>query len=272
MKILLSLNYRHFKITPNEIISLLKKYDNNNIIKGFEVSIKYDNDLVYLEQLAGICKNKGYLLRLHAPTLININKYKEYFDFVNKIAQIYENHLNVVFHPINAESVEKSISETVRYLKHIYEYIEVKRYNKIIISIENLNDINGVQRIKKENIEGILKKFEKLKFTYDIGHELIDNNFVSNLSNLLLERLNNVHIHIYKGNRDHYPILEKNEKSIKVLMALEEIKNKGYNDIIVAEYALDYIEGNDFNTKMINYIRHSIMLGDNKKINGQLKN
>ena len=50
-------------------------------------------------------------------------------------------------------------------------------------------------------------------------------------------------------------------------MALEKIKNKGYNDVIVAEYALDYIEGNDFNTKMINYIRHSIMLGDNKIIN-----
>lgn len=267
MKILLSLNYRHFKITPNEIISLLKKYDNNNIIKGFEVSIKYDNDLVYLEQLAGICKNKGYLLRLHAPTLININKYEKYFDFVNKIAQTYENYLNVVFHPINSESIEKSISETVRYLKHIYEYIEVKKYNKIIISIENLNDINGLERIKKENIEDILKKFKKLKFTYDIGHELIDNKFVSNLSNLLLERLNNIHIHIYNGNRDHYPILEKNKKSTKVLMALEKIKNKGYNDVIVAEYALDYIEGNDFNTKMINYIRYSIMLGDNKKIN-----
>ncbi len=267
MKILLSLNYRHFKITPNEIISLLKKYDNNNIIKGFEVSIKYDNDLVYLKQLAGICKNKGYLLRLHAPTLININKYEEYFDFVNKITQIYEDSLNVVFHPINAESIEKSISKTVQYLKHIYEYIEIKRYKRIIISIENLNDINGLERIKKENIEGILKKFEKLKFTYDIGHELIDNNSVSNLSDLLLDRLNNIHIHAYDGNKDHYPILRENEKSIKVLMVLEEIKNKGYNDVIVSEYALDYIEGNDFNTKMINYIRYSIMLGDNKRIN-----
>ena len=73
------------------------------------------------------------------------------------------------------------------------------------VSIENLNDINGLERIKKENIEGILKEFEKLKFTYNIGHELIDNNFVSNLSNLLLERLNNIHIHIYNENRDHYP-------------------------------------------------------------------
>ncbi|MGN1383776.1 MAG: hypothetical protein ACI4XD_00565 [Clostridia bacterium] len=72
MKIILSLNYRHFKITPNELISLLKKYDNNNVVKRFEISIKYNNDLVYIEKLAKICKNEGYLLRLHAPTLINM--------------------------------------------------------------------------------------------------------------------------------------------------------------------------------------------------------
>ncbi|MGN1383775.1 MAG: hypothetical protein ACI4XD_00560 [Clostridia bacterium] len=107
---------------------------------------------------------------------------------MNKITQIYENYLNVVFHPIDAKRIEKSISKTVQYLKHIYEYVKVKKYNKIIISIENLNDIN----------------------------------------------------------------------------ALEKIKDEGYDNVVVTEYALDYIEGNDFISKMVNYIRYSIMLGDKK--------
>lgn len=262
MKIVLSLNYRHFKITPSEFIELLKEYDKNNIIKGFEISIKYYSDRIYIEQLAKICKSEGYLLRLHAPTLMEPYKYEEYFDFANKIAQIYGNKINVVFHPTNAENIDKSILKTIDYLKHIYKYIELKKYDKVIISIENLNNINSLERLKKEDLEEILKKFKKLKFTYDIGHELIDDKLNTEMSDILLKRLNNLHIHIFNENKDHYPIIEKNEKSIKILEAIEKIKNNGYNGILVTEYAIDYIDGNSFISRLINYIKYSIMIGN----------
>ena len=47
---------------------------------------------------------------------------------------------------------------TEKYVDELLKYIEVKRYN-MMLSIENLNDTEKMQRLKKEDIKKILKKY-----------------------------------------------------------------------------------------------------------------
>lgn len=49
---------------------------------------------------------------------------------------------------------------------------------KIKISLENLNDINGKKRLKKENLIDFLLKTKEIGFTYDICHENGKKNYV----------------------------------------------------------------------------------------------
>ena len=113
-----------------------------------------------------------------------------------------------------------------------------------------MNDINKIERLKKEGLVEILERQHNLKFTYDIGHEIIEGIKTEKLVPELEERLNNIHIHTYKKNLDHYPIKNINdEKTIKKLL------NKySDNKTVVLEYALDYIEGDKFEIKLKNYI------------------
>lgn len=135
--------------------------------------------------------------------------------------------------------------------------MENNEYNKITISIENLNDLENYKRLKRDKIKDILVKYPKLKFTYDIGHELIDGNLQLSLSEIFLERINNVHVHIFEGKEDHYPIIELNEKEQVLLTAIKKLKENGYDDILVTEYSFDYIDGNNYEEKLVNYIIYS---------------
>lgn len=257
MKILLSLNYKFFNLEPDKLIELIKKYDEENLISGFEIATNSKKDELYVLKLAKIALKNEYIVNLHSPSFENIEDAKKYLDFAVKISKIMQRKTNIVYHPINAESINESKEKTKEQIKEIMKYVEENNcYDNIELSIENLNDINGIKRLKKEDLIEILETQKSLKFTYDIGHEVIDGIKTEKLLNILDEKLNNIHIHTYQKNLDHYPIKNMNEQeTIKKLL-----EKYGDNKTVVLEYAIDYVDGENFETKFKNYIEGSKIL------------
>lgn len=262
MNKLLSINYKFFKVEPQKLIEIINKNNNKNQIQGFEVTVSNRKEQKYLLEFAQKAKENNYILNLHSPTLSSIEEYKDYINFTVKVSEITKRKTNIVFHPINAENNLKSIEITNNYIKKLLKYMLEKEYNKNIeLSIENLNDINNLKRLKKEDLIEILDKNKDLKFTYDIGHELVDGIVPEIEEKLLIERLNNVHIHTHLGKEDHHP-LQKNEKDLVITnKILDKISTKKENISVVLEYALDYIDGVNFEFKMEKYIKSLDFLG-----------
>ena len=251
MKILLSLNYKFFNLEPRKLIELIRKYDENNLIKGFELATKSQEEQEYSLYLVQLALEEGYIVNLHSPCFEGENEIKEYIEFAVKMSKIMNRKINIVYHPINANSINESKRNTEIQIEKIMKYIEKNDYYKNVeFSLENLNDINGIKRLKKEDLIEILEKQKDVKFTYDIGHAIIDGIKTEKLVNILEERLNNIHIHEYQKNLDHYPIKNINEKEV-IKKLLEKYGN---NKTVVLEYALDYIEGENFENKFKNYI------------------
>ena len=261
MKILLSLNYKFFKLEPKQLIELIKKYDKKRIIKGFEIATNSEDDEKYVIELSKIAVEENYIINLHSSSFDSLEKANRYIEFAVKISKITKRKLNIVYHPINAKNITESKEKTKKQIDELIKYIKLKRYlENIEISIENLNDINKIKRLKKEDLVEILERQHNLKFTYDIGHEIIEGIKTEKLVPELEERLNNIHIHTYKKKLDHYPIKNINdEKTIKKLL------NKySDNKTVVLEYALDYIEGDKFEIKLKNYIESAKKLDNDK--------
>ena len=259
MKILLSLNYKFFDVEPEKLIKFIKKHDKENLIKGFEIATNYEKEKEYLLNLAKLVFKEGYIINLHSPSFENIEEAMQYLDFAVEISKIMQRKINIVYHPINAKNIDESKEKTKSQIKEIIKYIEIKKYyNNVELSIENLNNINGIKRLKKEDFIEILEGEKNLKFTYDIGHEIIEGIKTEKLVNILEERLNNIHIHTYQKNLDHYPIKNVNEhESIKKLL-----EKYGDNKTVVLEYALDYIDGENFEIKLRNYIESAKIIKD----------
>lgn len=257
MKILLSLNYKFFNLEPDKLIELIKEYDEENLISGFEIATNSKKDELYVLKLAKIALKNEYILNLHSPSFKNIEDAKKYLDFAVEISKIMQRKTNIVYHPINAESINESKEKTKEQIKEIMKYVEENNcYDNIELSIENLNDINGIKRLKKEDLIEILETQKSLKFTYDIGHEVIDGIKTEKLVNILDEKLNNIHIHTYQKNSDHYPIKNMNDQEIIKKM----LEKYGDNKTVVLEYAIDYVDGENFETKFKNYIEGSKIL------------
>ena len=259
MKILLSLNFKFFNLEPEKFIELIKKYDEENLIAGFEIATNSKKDELYVLKLAKVALKNEYIINLHSPSSENIEEAKEYLNFAVEISKITKRKTNIVYHPISANSIDESKEKTKEQVKEIMQYIEDKKYyNNVELSIENLNDINGITRLKKEDLIEILEQQKSLKFTYDIGHEIIDGIKTEELVNILDERLNNIHMHTYQKDLDHYPINNIDEyKLIKELL-----EKYGENKTVVLEYALDYIEGKNFETKLKNYVESAKIIKD----------
>lgn len=95
-----------------------------------------------------------------------------------------------------------------------------------------------------------------MKFTYDIGHELVDEIVPKIEEKLLIERLNNVHIHTHLGKEDHHSLQNNTKDMIITNEILDKISSKKEKINVVLEYALDYIDGVNFKSKMEKYIKN----------------
>ena len=255
MKSILSINKKFMLFSPYELIELVKK--NSKYIDGFEIYIDYhnENEIRYLKELADYCKIYNYHFQVHGDSSLCL---EEQIDFLKLLEQIYDllgYKINVVLHSINAETNEKSIELTTDYLNEITNQID---NSKLIISLENLNNIPFEERLNINDVLPIVANNEKIFLTYDIGHEIVDYNSVTNIDSNLINLISNVHIHstnydIYSGGFDHKPIFKNDINWNNIIKAILFLKNNDYENSIVFEYDLYACPGNNIEEKLISY-------------------
>lgn len=255
MNKLLSINNKFFKLTPENFLKIIDEYNFQDDIQGFECFVTTCEEMQYIKKLIYLANNR-YIFNLHSPCLETTKENYEYIDFAIEISKNLNKKINIVYHPASGKNKIESIENTRILLDDIFKKIYDEHLNSYInVSIENLNDLNSVKRLKKEDFKTLFYQFSDLKFTYDIGHEIVDGIQNDVFDDLFKDRLSNVHIHTFDriSKIDHYPIENLNdEKEIKLFL-----EKYGNNTNIVLEYALDYIDGINFEEKIKNYIEYS---------------
>lgn len=252
-KLIFSLYDKAIKeVSIETVIDIINLYG-NKCIDGIEVN---SENLEFLTKCAKICKKNGLLFRCHFPIYgINESDTIKLLNCLNEISKDLRYNINVVFHSqIEQDTIEEKIEATKEYIEKIINYISKYDLN-LTVSLENLNFRHAIKRINVSKIDKILNCYEKLAFTYDIGHDLYDNKIPSKLSKLQKEKINNVHIHSILKSEDHHEI-NKNSKDItEIKNAMLNLKQANYNGPIVLEYAIDYFDGNRTEEKIINYVK-----------------
>lgn len=253
MKKIMSINYKFFKITPKELVLMSK-----NKIDGFEIYLRNESEYEYLNELAKFCQKENLYLQIHGN--IEDNNHEKFLTIIDKVSNILGYSVHIVFHSKISLDVQKSIDSTIKIFEKLFKYIEENKLN-VIISIENLNSFGKIRRLNKQELIPILKRFDNLKFTYDIGHELIEKGKITNLDNLCVQRISNTHIHTYKGKLDHYFIHENDKHINEINIAFQYLKDINYNGCYVFEYDLYKAKGKDDKEKIEYFIK---MIGEIK--------
>lgn len=249
MNLLMSISQRLLaKINISTIIKILEQTKNN--IDGIEIASTHYSDMY---DILKYTIKHNIIFQAHCPQLSDENSLKVYLNDVNLLSDIYGKPINIVFHSIENENLEKSLILTNEYMKNILEYINKNKLN-ITISLENLNFHHFVKRINLNLIDNILKNFNQLYFTYDIGHDLYDNKTLTKLSDLQINKINNVHIHNIVLKEDHHIIYENCETINELKQSIANLKEINFNGNIVKEEAVDRYKGENINEQMYNYI------------------
>ncbi len=236
----------------NIIFDIINLYG-NGLVKGIELN---GDDLDGMKKCANLCKKNNIRFMCHIPVKnMRESDIIKYLNCVNDISKKLRYTINVAVHSLNNnKSLRKNIDETYVYLKNILSYI--KKYNlNITISLENLNKKDGERRINISSIDNVLNKFEELKFTYDIGHDIYDNRKPSDLSALQKIKINNVHVHSIVESIDHNIIQNKSKDIEEIKKAILNLKNINYKGTIVLEYAMKNIPGSTVEEKIINFVK-----------------
>jgi sugar phosphate isomerase/epimerase len=253
MKVLMSVNYKFMNVTPKNLLDLI--HQNNSKLDGFEVCINANsaNEINYLKELAFEAHRNNLVLQMHG-TIYNdeLTNYK-YIDTINDISNIMETNINIVYHPIYNESKEESVATSTRFLNNMLNYIRLKNY-RITLSVENLNDIINQDRLNKDDLIPILEKLPNLRFTYDIGHELIDYGNITDLNEILKQRLNNVHIHTFHNTHDHQIMTNDDIHKESWIKGITYLKVINYSGTMVLEYDLNSFWFDTIEEKIVGYL------------------
>lgn len=254
MKVLMSINYKFMSKSPKELIDIIKKQKSH--FGGFEVciNINNDNEVDYLRNLAFEAHRNNLILQMHGITLDEDDKNFKYLDIVSEVSNIMQSSINIVYHSIYNQIKEKSIEDSITFFNKVNSYIKQKKYS-IILSIENLNDLGEQDRLNKDDLIPILELIPDLKFTYDIGHELIDYGRITDLKEILLNRLINVHIHTFYNSYDHQILTDVDKNKIQWIKGITYLKIIGYDNTLVLEYDFNTFKYDSFEDKVIAYLK-----------------
>ena len=250
MKSIISINVSKFKeINCLDLYKII-----NDKIDGCELHFNFNDkeELEYVENLLFYFNRDNFYYQFHGNSNLTIDKQKEYLLFVNKTNNS-NNYINIVLHSLTFDNIEDALKQTSLYIDELEEFIEENNL-KITLSLENLNSIKDVKRLSKEDLFSILYNNDKLNFTYDIGHEIEEYGLLTNLSDIEIKRINNVHIHTFKNNLDHLPIYDNDEHILNITKSLLYLRHINYNGPIVFEYDLYECNGNTLEEKVIGYI------------------
>ena len=242
MKSLISVNFKFMDINPKRLVELIKT---SKYTKGIEINVdnfdkkemKYFNDLV---------------LQVHGNIELDIAEQVRFLSIIENYSDYLGYPIVVTYHTIYHEDKDTSLSETIDYLFNVFDNIDS---SKIIISLENLNDILGLDRLNKDDIRKTILNDEKIYFTYDIGHEIADYGNITDIDKYMIEDIRNVHIHTYdKLGNDHMPIYKNDEHWLELLKAIELLKLNNYKYNIVFEYGLDFCYGETKEEQVKDYL------------------
>ena len=251
MKSLISVNFKFMDINPKRLVELIKT---SKYTKGIEINVdnfdkkemKYFNDLVYE------LKRNDLVLQVHGNIELDIAEQVRFLSIIENYSDYLGYPIVVTYHTIYYEDKDKSLSETIDYLSNIFDNIDS---SKIIISLENLNDILGLDRLNKDDIRKTILNDEKIYFTYDIGHEIADHGNITDIDKYMIDDIRNVHIHSYdKLGNDHMPIYKNDEHWLELLKAIELLKLNNYKYNIVFEYGLDLCYGETKEEQVKDYL------------------
>lgn len=269
MNFFLSINRNFFNHYNYSWIDYFVKYDTLNVISGCELEFDIANDTSkkYIIDLIEKYNYPNWKIQFHGPDLIQFsNNYLDILTVYHQISQKLGYCANVVFHPIASPiSIKDSIEQTK---KEFYKLIDlVLQYNLCInVSIENLNKMSdSLNRCRLEHLKDTLD-IDNLYFTWDIGHQVIDNECTYFLEKKYKNKLNNVHIHDIEKS-DHFPFYYN---KIDLIKAFDYLININYSGSIVCEIGLDYLKSSTFEEKIKEYIENIYLL--NKKYLLCLKN
>ena len=251
MKSLISVNKKFMEVNPKKLVEMI---ENTKYVKGIEIHINKENELEvkYLNDLVFEIKRKNLILQIHGNSNLSI---EDQIVFLRKIEE-YSDYLGykivITLHPIYDEDKEKSIIKTSNYMNEIIDRID---NNKLVICLENLNDMYSLDRLEKESITPVILNNELLYFTYDLGHELIDHGNITNLNKYMIEEIRNVHIHTNNDiDTDHMPIYKNDKYWSQLLKGIVFLINNNYQYNIVYEYDLYKCYGNSIEEKIIDYL------------------
>ena len=255
MTSVISINEKYQTVEPKV---LMDKIVNSKSVRGIEICVDPDNDFMmnYMDQLVNLCKENNILFQVHGNSALDLDKQKKYLDLLQRYSDFLGYPINVVMHSLTRDTTEEEISATQEYLKEVIEYVDL---NKIKISVENLNDADGVIRLDKKEMEPILCNDERLYMTYDIGHDIADYGRITDLDPLLFKRISNVHLHAitnkYEDGFDHKPIDDQNQDQFEqVLKGILYLKNNNYTGPVVFEYDLYLCNGDTIEDKLNSFL------------------
>lgn len=262
MKILMSVNEHFINITPFHFFELVKQYDIDNSLSGFELCFDPEDKLheQYLREFIDLAIKGKYLIQFHCR-LKDIEYQKRYLTYINNITELLGYKARIVYHPLRIEDVEEDIEETTTYMQQLLKYIEENSFN-IELSIENLNSIYQLHRLDKSHLAPILEANKDLKFTFDIEHEISNYGKITDLDAVLAERLVNIHISTFNYIREHQSLNDSDENKQKWIKALVFLKDIGYDNTISMEYDFPTMYGENDDEKLINFIKGAKYLNE----------
>ena len=263
MKSIISINKKFMDINPKKLCEIIV---NHKYTKGVEIYIENNNEdeLKYLSDLVYELKRNDLILQVHGEVLLDLDIQLE---FIKKLEN-YSDYLGypIVFtlHTIYDQNPDVSVDKTIEYIQNIINNIDT---NKIIVCLENLNDIRGYKRLNKENIKPIILNDEKLYFTYDIGHDISNYGDITNIDGYMFEDIRNIHLHSFNPSlNDHMPIYKNDPNWNLIIKALEFLIINKYEYNIVYEYGLEHCYGNDIYEKLDDYLNSIDLVSE--KYNG----
>lgn len=255
MKSIMSINFKFFEKTPSELVSFV--LNNSKYLDGFEICVNYINkyEIDYMFEIANLCKKNNLHFQVHGDSSKDLDSQMKFLESLYSIYDILEYPINVVLHPITNNNHEISEIETIEYTTYITNHID---NNKIIITLENLNDYLDDDRLNKEDITPIICNNENLYFTYDIGHEIDEYGNITDLNPEMIPLIRNIHLHTkttnYDDGFDHDIIREDDPKWKEILKGLLFLKNNHYDGTIVFEYNIYKCYGDTLDEKIKDYL------------------
>lgn len=252
MKSLISINDKFMEVNPKRLIELVKE---SKYTDGVEAYINLNNpfEMKYLDDLVFEINKNNLILQIHGNSRESLEDQIKYIKKLESYSDILGYPIVLTLHSVYDEDKDVSIEKTIEYFSDLLKNIDS---NKIIISMENLNDADNMDRLEKECIRPIILNDEKIFFTYDIGHELADYGNITALDKYMIEDIRNIHIHTNNGKGvDHRPIYKNDIHWNELMKGLIFLINNKYEYNIVYEYDLNACYGNNIEEKIKDYLK-----------------